>query len=533
MLKTVPIFAKELYELAGRKNTYWIRVIYALAIGLCFYVLSDRLVDSGATGNIKRIGLGGALHQSLVTAQFFLILLMVPPLVANAVTGEKENHTIVHLLTLPTSTANILFQKFAGRMLPVVSLLLVSVPLFALTFTLGGVNRVMIFAATLNGIMSALSVGALALAVSCHRSSSLRAIIETYVILLLVAPTCLSPIIITSLASQPGPIILSTFIAVVFITLCFAIACKRFRTHAFSQNDEILPDLSNSQETLPQNIVSRKVRETHGLPDKNPMAWLQTSASLLTQKQFYLILAGCLLAFVMTNLAGEINLYMPLNFLPFVLLVASLHRLLGAQHFVTKLRRRETLPTLLTLPITSREFLLEIHRGRMVGTLRTVAVIAALYFPTAILIATRSPPASIIYSTLLLLSIVCLSYLTLTCLQWAGLLIGLCARNAGTALTFSLLLIGIFGILVPFLMPAPAGNGGLITLLLSSALPSGYINNLVYITNDAGVPMGDIIVYLFFCATVYHTIWSIPMAVLRHFTLKRAESLLHRAVQPH
>jgi ABC-type transport system involved in multi-copper enzyme maturation permease subunit len=123
----LPILSKELIELAGRRQTYLTRVIYALALFGLFWFLFRSM--GMRDGSMLDLGKGSELLRNLFLLQVASIYLLVPPIISTSITEEKEKGTIITLVSLPMRSSAILLQKLFGRLLPVLTMLALCFPL--------------------------------------------------------------------------------------------------------------------------------------------------------------------------------------------------------------------------------------------------------------------------------------------------------------------------------------------------------------------------------------------------------------------
>src|SRR5262245_47998747 len=132
-----PLLGKELLEQAARKQMYIVRVLYALLLfgAFCVYYLRNL-----ADGPVLVLGRGLGPFTFLVQAQLFAIYLFLPPLMAGALAQEKERETLGLLFLTDLTPWELILQKYFGRLIPMLTLLFLSLPLLAIAYSLGGVS---------------------------------------------------------------------------------------------------------------------------------------------------------------------------------------------------------------------------------------------------------------------------------------------------------------------------------------------------------------------------------------------------------
>src|SRR5262245_86896 len=136
----LPLLGKELIEQAARKRTYVIRTLYA---SLLFFVCCLMFYDTlriGATSPFAVLGRGRQMYDILVGLQFAGIYLFMPALACGVITHEKERASLQLLFLTRLGPWTILFEKLTSRLVPMFGFLLLSLPLLAYAYTLGGIS---------------------------------------------------------------------------------------------------------------------------------------------------------------------------------------------------------------------------------------------------------------------------------------------------------------------------------------------------------------------------------------------------------
>ena len=125
----LPLLTKELIEQAARRRTYFVRLLYAsLLFLLAYWQFSSILSNSGAN-NLAMLGTGADMFTRVIELQFLGILLFLPALTCSAITAEKEHNSLTVLLVTRLGPLTILLEKLLGRLVPMFSFLLLSLPL--------------------------------------------------------------------------------------------------------------------------------------------------------------------------------------------------------------------------------------------------------------------------------------------------------------------------------------------------------------------------------------------------------------------
>jgi ABC-type transport system involved in multi-copper enzyme maturation permease subunit len=185
-----PLLGKELLEQAARKQMYVLRVSYALLLfgGFCFYY-AGHLMETP----IQVLGRGLGAFNFLVKAQLVAIYLFLPPLMATAVAQEKERDTLGLLFLTELTPWALILQKYVGRLIPMLTFLLLSLPLMAVSYSLGGVPFILLCGSACRLLFTCLVVGALALECSVHEATTFQALTRCWVYLALFSLFCTAP----------------------------------------------------------------------------------------------------------------------------------------------------------------------------------------------------------------------------------------------------------------------------------------------------------------------------------------------------
>jgi ABC-type transport system involved in multi-copper enzyme maturation permease subunit len=177
------MLAKDLAELAQRRQTYWLRVWFALLLyAVTALVFAPGYVRSG-TSPLAVLGSGGRLLSSLYELEWLGLCLFVPAIVSGAFAAEKERNTLQLLFLTRLGPWTILFEKLFSRLVPVAALLLVSFPILLIAFSLGGVTQRDVYFVTLELLGTAIEVGCISLFCSAFCATTASAFVMSYLIL--------------------------------------------------------------------------------------------------------------------------------------------------------------------------------------------------------------------------------------------------------------------------------------------------------------------------------------------------------------
>lgn len=199
----LPVVARELTELAQRKSTYRLRCIgvgIPLFVAIVFLIITQARADSA----LDLIGSGAELHTALYITLMCVLYLLAPALSCSAITTEKEKQTLSLLLISKLSPLSLVLEKICSRMIPLLSLVIGSAPLFGVAFLMGGVTVVDTVGSIGCLIFVTLQVTTVAICASALMKSGIGAFWVTYFTLLTMyfGPSLLAEV---GVLSYPGP----------------------------------------------------------------------------------------------------------------------------------------------------------------------------------------------------------------------------------------------------------------------------------------------------------------------------------------
>ena len=178
----LPLLAKELTEQSARLRTYIIRVVYATALyGFTLWAFWNQL-GSWSSNSFAMIGKGRELFEALAYLQFAGLYLFLPAMTSGVLTSEKERETLSLLLLTKLGPWTIVFEKLLGRLVPMASFVLLSTPLLAVAYSLGGVEVVEVINLAWALSVTAFQVGAFSVLCSAWCRTTSAAFLATYLI---------------------------------------------------------------------------------------------------------------------------------------------------------------------------------------------------------------------------------------------------------------------------------------------------------------------------------------------------------------
>jgi ABC-type transport system involved in multi-copper enzyme maturation permease subunit len=436
----LPILKKDLTELAAQKRTYWIRFAYALVLFLTASTLFYANIGVSA-GAGQTLGRGRDHFAALMTFQMAALFLIVPLLTAGAIAAEKERETLALLLLTTLTPRQIVLQKFASRMTPILSFVFLSFPLLALTYTFGGVTVEQLALGILMLVFTCLELGAFAILCSAWFRTTVQALAAAYVgasAIVGVAAQVASGVNLTAAA------IAWTGFGTFFVVACLSFAESVLVGRAFVPHRNYLlqffrwlDEVYEEMNVLTGGIVL--VRDRGVLPQRDPVRWRETrKKSLGTFRYLFRVLVALefpiLFAMQWIRGGGGISDDGTMSTLLYVVWIASVLLVsVYAASVVSEERSRQTLDVLLASPLAGRRILDE----KLAGVHRLMAVVLV---PFATIVAFEqwwySRPG---YDYLVLSGLTVGLYLPV--LEWLGLSIGLRVRNQLTSIIITLALV--------------------------------------------------------------------------------------------
>jgi len=394
----MPVAQKELLEMAALRRTYVVRVVFAslLFVFMLYFLSSTQAFLTASPQGL--LGSGRTLFEGFIFYLFTGICLFLPAMVAGAFPEERTRGTLPLLLLTGLPSWRIVAEKFVGRVVPMVTLILASFPLFALAYAFGGVTVDRLLSGLFLLALCSLQVGALAIFISSFARTVGGAVVATYSAgLLLVflgamsALPCWSlfegrffpfaPIVYVATSNRRfAEVLVESIPACVVVALFLLLASRRLsalgqaRTHA--------DGLAYTPPGVDSARWSGSTPGRSGLPDRDPVAWRDfwihspAGVSPVGVLLAYFLLMGALIA--LSSLFGQDD-YRGRAAGPvqvFICLVWGLAALVATQQaaraFVAE-RLSGTLELLLVTPLSGAD----IVRQKTTGVRRNLWVIAA------------------------------------------------------------------------------------------------------------------------------------------------------------
>ena len=237
---------------------------------------------------LASLGSGQEVFNCLWAIQVAGILLFLPALTCGAIAHEKERNTLSILLTTRLGAATIVLEKFLSRLVLAFMLLLMSLPLLAVAYSMGGVSLDWLLAQTAFLFVLSVFVGSMSIMCSAWCGSTVSAFFMTYTVAIglgIVAFLMLVPHLgwfSEPLGTLRIAMVVMLALSTVFVLL--AIECLIRRTFVTPRNVVLtvfhgLDAIYNHMNTAFGNIVL--TRASSSLPGDEPIAWRETAKKSL------------------------------------------------------------------------------------------------------------------------------------------------------------------------------------------------------------------------------------------------------------
>ena len=175
-----PVFASEWLTITRRWQVYAGRMLFVglLLFGLFCVWLAQ--VAGRPVGSIQeQAATGQAFFAAIVNVEFILIFAVTPTALAGAICADKERGNLLPMLLTDLSNAEIVLGKLAGRLVPVVGMVICTLPVLATGSLLGGIDPLALAGALVLGITLAILVGSIALVFSTHGTRTYEVVLAT------------------------------------------------------------------------------------------------------------------------------------------------------------------------------------------------------------------------------------------------------------------------------------------------------------------------------------------------------------------
>jgi ABC-type transport system involved in multi-copper enzyme maturation permease subunit len=132
---------------------------------------------------ISALGQGDETFLSALWIQVVGIVLFLPAMMCGLITDEKERGTFQLLMLTDISAWETITQKFLGGLVPMLTLLVLTLPIGGFAYLLGGLTMETVWIGSLSLALFSSSVAAISLACSSYARSTIGAFVGTYFVL--------------------------------------------------------------------------------------------------------------------------------------------------------------------------------------------------------------------------------------------------------------------------------------------------------------------------------------------------------------
>jgi len=414
---SLPLLAKELIEQAARRRTYIVRVSYAALLFFACWLFFYQTLQIGMVSPLAALGRGRDMYMVIVFLQFAGVYLFMPAITCGVLTQEKERDSLQLLFLTRLGPWTILLEKLMSRVVPMLGFLLLSLPLLAFAYSLGGISQRYLWTGIWLLVLATIQTGTIALACSAYFPTTVSAFVASYIILaimffgpgitwlvLYVIGVNVERIVMGSVGGALGPAVIAILIYPFFSPAYFALVSfpggigiwnvfvhsgvilgtsglflglariyvvrnsqRQVRgrpSRRFAAARQFLPSFKNRAGAGPADQT-----ELAQLPDATPVAWRETRRHWLGRTRNLIVLALVLevalaafcLVLVLIN-SRETVIYLGMfEFLMWA--VAALAVSAQGAGLIAGERARQTLDVLCTTPLTGREIVAQKMRA--------------------------------------------------------------------------------------------------------------------------------------------------------------------------
>ena len=197
-----PIVKKDLKVISRSMKIAWGVFIYEMVLALVFffamYIIFDAFSSYGYTSDYQDFI---ALFPIIAGVEFCIIALIMPVITASAISGEKEKQTFDLLMTTVMTPRAIVRGKVESAVISMMVFIVGSIPLMALSFTIGGLSWWNLFVTMIAFLIFAILTGSMGIFASTLTKKSITGIILTYVFYFIFGTMSVFPTLIVVLTS--------------------------------------------------------------------------------------------------------------------------------------------------------------------------------------------------------------------------------------------------------------------------------------------------------------------------------------------
>lgn len=177
----LPLLKRELIEASHRKRNYVLRVLVALIFMLVMLVFYSEQI-ARYPSMLQIMGRGRELAAILLVCNLTAIYLLLPAMACSAISSERERQTLSLILITRITPGGLIAEKFMSRLVPMLALMLITLPMLSIAYLLGGLRLEAVFAALIGLFTAAVQVNSAAIMCSALFRTALDAFWATYLL---------------------------------------------------------------------------------------------------------------------------------------------------------------------------------------------------------------------------------------------------------------------------------------------------------------------------------------------------------------
>jgi ABC-type transport system involved in multi-copper enzyme maturation permease subunit len=398
----LPLLRRELTELAARRRTWVLRSLAGLLlIGLASWSVVRVLysvigmMSAPIDFPLQALGIGAEIFPHMALLLFYAVQLLMPSLICGSITIEKERNTLGTLFVTRLSPLTIVLEKLGSRILPMLTFIILTFPVLAWVYTLGGIDHRLLLATLWFLIWECVLYASIGLVCSAWYSTTVGAFIASYVLtgvlytlttvvrLRLPLPFPIWQELIDRLSNQSvfagfggaggmnaveslSHLFWAVWPAALASAVLILLARRFLVTRAEVSRSSILLKVFRALDSFFRDVNQwttggrMVLQERSTLPDCDPVAWRERSKKSLGKPHYLLrlllvlqfpVLFVCVLAYTSNSIDGVLPLLWLLWIITAMVIVVKAATLISSE------RTRETLDALLSTPITNAEVL--------------------------------------------------------------------------------------------------------------------------------------------------------------------------------
>ena len=376
-------------------------MVYAVLLyGVALLQYSD-ISRGGTSAGLMNLGRGKDLFYYLVIVQAGMIMVLLPPITSGALTIEKEKDTLALLLLTKLSPWTIVFEKLLSRVFAMGTFQLLSLPLFAIIYGMGGVELDSLVIAIAGLLSLTVLVASISILCSAWFRTTSAAFVMTFILqfcfLCVFGPVLLIDLtraatsqVFVSGVTREVNLALAGIVAIIFCMsgcvslICLFIASKILVLRAFLPARNLVLEIFRHADHFFSELNNRTTGGIILVPDRDtlplfhPIAWRETRKKSLGTFRYQfrilmLLLAPLIFAIAYVMQEGRNDFTSPFRTFPVFFWVVSIICLtIHSTAAIPAERTRQTLDVLLVIPASSTEIVHE----KLAGVRRLIMILS-------------------------------------------------------------------------------------------------------------------------------------------------------------